>query len=334
MRTITHNQRELIDAIAVESGISPTLLEKDIHVTDILHALFALSFKHSRFVFCGGTSLSKAYHLIERMSEDVDLKVVMETGHGLSRTAMKNYLREVSHAVKGAIASLGYIEDEAGKKSRNEYRYAASSWLYKSEYESSTALRPHLSLEFTVRDPKFPTVRADVAYLMARFGAPSTATKSIECIAVEETLAEKVLSFLRRHAAHRAGAMEQQWDEALVRHIYDAHCIILHDSEAGERASVYFGQLVEVDRQEFKGHQQFTDNARACLSSALDAAEQEEQTIREYNLRLMPLVYGNIRPDFASAYASFKLVSELLLKNIEDVLPVVPNDVLGIKNSP
>ena len=45
------------------------------------------------------------------------------------------------------------------------------------------------------------------------------------CVAVEETLAEKVISFLRRHAEHRAGVREK-WDQALVRHIYDTYCIV------------------------------------------------------------------------------------------------------------
>lgn len=313
MRTITPSQRELIDAIAVEIGISPSLLEKDIHVTDILHTLFSLDFPHSRFVFCGGTSLSKAFNVIERMSEDVDLKVVMNPHHGLGRSAMERYLRNLSHSVKAVITELGYVEDLAGKKNRNEYRYTASSWLYKSDYESSTALRPHLSLEFTVREPRFATIQAEVSYLIGRFGATGVATKVIECIAIEETLAEKVLSFLRRHAAHRAGAMEQPWDEALVRHIYDTYCIIAKDADAANRAGTHFRTLVEFDRTEFKGHQAFADDAQACLSAALMAAAEEEQTIREYNLRLMPLVYGNVKPEFSLAYASFKSVSEKLL---------------------
>lgn len=28
-----------------------------------------------------------------------------------------------------------------------------------------------------------------------------------------------------RFAQHRSGQMQQKWDAALVRHIYDAHCI-------------------------------------------------------------------------------------------------------------
>lgn len=44
---------------------------------------------NTRLVFCGGTSLSKAYELIERMSEEVDLKVVLDepkVGGGLPQS--------------------------------------------------------------------------------------------------------------------------------------------------------------------------------------------------------------------------------------------------------
>ena len=153
MKTISPSQRDLIDAIVTESGGSAALLEKDIHVTDALKVLFALKFDKCRFVFCGGTSLSKAYGVIERMSEDVDLKIVMSSNHGLSRSGMKNYLRDVHKQVNEAMMRFGFEED-AGRKVLNEYRYCASSWLYHSEYGASTALRPHLSLEFTVRDPQ------------------------------------------------------------------------------------------------------------------------------------------------------------------------------------
>ena len=37
-------------------------------------------------VFCGGTSLSKGYGLIQRMSEDIDFKLVLPTGWNPSQT--------------------------------------------------------------------------------------------------------------------------------------------------------------------------------------------------------------------------------------------------------
>ncbi|KEZ00844.1 hypothetical protein GQ57_38470 [Burkholderia sp. MSh2] len=92
MKTITIDQRELIDALLAEKdvgGISAAILEKDIHVTDALRALSAIVHEHVQLVFCGGTSLSKAYGIIERMSEDIDLKIVLPPSHGLSDSALR-----------------------------------------------------------------------------------------------------------------------------------------------------------------------------------------------------------------------------------------------------
>jgi predicted nucleotidyltransferase component of viral defense system len=326
MKTITPSQRDFIDAIITEEGGSAVLLEKDIHVTDVLKALFALEFDKCRFVFCGGTSLSKAYGVIERMSEDIDLKIVMNGDHGLNRSAMKNYLRDVHRQVREVMASSGFEEEEAGKKVLNEYRYCASSWLYQSEYGASTALRPHLSLEFTVRDPQFATVSAPISYLMEKFGAPPTAAMSIECIAIEETLAEKVLSFLRRHSMHRAGEMKQDWDQALVRHIYDIYCIEKLDANAAGKAVLHFPALVEFDRNEFGSYKAFADNPQACLLDALVVAEHEKQTASEYGMRLLPLVYGQVRPDFPTAFSSFKRVSQTLLATLGERANPVASD--------
>lgn len=51
----------------------PFIFEKDFWVCFILDHLFHDSEFHNLFVFKGGTSLSKAYHIIERFSEDIDL---------------------------------------------------------------------------------------------------------------------------------------------------------------------------------------------------------------------------------------------------------------------
>jgi predicted nucleotidyltransferase component of viral defense system len=80
MKKIGLQQRELVDAVIAErdvGGLTAAIIEKDIHVTDALHALDAVCNQHASLVFCGGTSLSKAYAIIERMSEDIDLKVVL-----------------------------------------------------------------------------------------------------------------------------------------------------------------------------------------------------------------------------------------------------------------
>ena len=59
---------------ADRAGISnPAIVEKDFWVCFALDYLFHKSPWPQSFIFKGGTSLSKAYHVIERFSEDIDL---------------------------------------------------------------------------------------------------------------------------------------------------------------------------------------------------------------------------------------------------------------------
>jgi len=63
---------EALNTAANTSGIPPHLLEKDIWVVWSLRHLFTGPYAQ-HLVFKGGTSLSKAYGVIRRFSEDVDL---------------------------------------------------------------------------------------------------------------------------------------------------------------------------------------------------------------------------------------------------------------------
>lgn len=63
---------DALNAVADISGLPPHLLEKDIWVVWSLYQLFTGPYAE-HLVFKGGTSLSKAYGVIRRFSEDVDL---------------------------------------------------------------------------------------------------------------------------------------------------------------------------------------------------------------------------------------------------------------------
>ena len=65
-------RREALEFTASKSGRPAYLLEKDIWVVWTLRTLFGAPVGAS-LVFKGGTSLSKAYGVIRRFSEDVDL---------------------------------------------------------------------------------------------------------------------------------------------------------------------------------------------------------------------------------------------------------------------
>ena len=319
MRQINEKQASLIEAVVIESalgGLKASILEKDIHVTEALHALFAMQFAHIDLVFCGGTSLSKAHGIIERMSEDVDVKVVLSNTHGMSRNGLKNHLSSFKQAVEKQMLNLGFVPDPAGQLARNENRYVATRWLYNSRYGVDSSLRPYLSLEYTVRTPQFATQPVPITYLVDRLAGQSGASQAIRCVAVAETLADKVLSFLRRHAQHRAGQMRANWDTALVRHIYDVYCIAMHQPQALAQAQTRFADLVAFDVQEFQHHAEFVANPKATMLQALALAEDEPQTRSEYQHVLLPLVYGANKPPFAAAFEVFKRSSLALLATL------------------
>lgn len=72
-RLTNEERQELFQATAIKMGMRPEVIEKDFWVCFMLDHLFHDCEYSNAFVFKGGTSLSKAYHVIERFSEDIDL---------------------------------------------------------------------------------------------------------------------------------------------------------------------------------------------------------------------------------------------------------------------
>ena len=64
--------KEIIETVAREFGRTEQMVEKDTLQSCFL---YELSKSELPFVFKGGTSLSKAYNLIDRFSEDIDLSM-------------------------------------------------------------------------------------------------------------------------------------------------------------------------------------------------------------------------------------------------------------------
>ena len=68
-----HSQfADLIRIVAQEKRIDPALVEKDYW---IMHALYGLQQLGLKFELKGGTSLSKGFQIINRFSEDIDIRI-------------------------------------------------------------------------------------------------------------------------------------------------------------------------------------------------------------------------------------------------------------------
>lgn len=322
MRGLARDRLELIEALAAEAdigGVTAALLEKDEHLTDALRALFGLKFEHATLVFCGGTSLSKAHQLIERMSEDADLKVVMaDSAEEWSRSRLRRYLgQEVRSRVLTVLSDMGFVEDRTGRCSLNDNRYFKSQWRYAGSYEGVAALRPHLQIELVVRSPVLPIGSAEIGTLSDRLAMRAGSQTTVPVLAVAETMAEKVLSFLRRFALRQLGDDQPAWDTALVRHVYDTHCIVSQVPGLGDAATDAFLALVSGDVADFGyQHPAFAADPKAVLLQALEAAKDDAQIRSEYSGVLIPLVYGKNKPAFNEAWRTFYEVAHRLLKTL------------------
>ncbi len=69
------NKQAYYEFTADKKGLPKNIIEKDFWVCWTLKELFSLPDIGEHLIFKGGTSLSKAYQLIERFSEDIDISI-------------------------------------------------------------------------------------------------------------------------------------------------------------------------------------------------------------------------------------------------------------------
>ncbi|HTU70341.1 MAG TPA: nucleotidyl transferase AbiEii/AbiGii toxin family protein [Candidatus Baltobacteraceae bacterium] len=115
-RLPSRDRREAFEELARRRQIEFTMVEKDFWVCWVLKSIFDLPHGHPTMTFKGGTSLSKAYGLIDRFSEDID--VVTDPGFfiaqgiatpeeaGISRPQRKKRMAELDVACGSYIKGL------------------------------------------------------------------------------------------------------------------------------------------------------------------------------------------------------------------------------------
>ncbi|UOD28646.1 nucleotidyl transferase AbiEii/AbiGii toxin family protein [Massilia violaceinigra] len=348
MRTITDKQKQTLEDLAAEGllrGLPVQTAEKDIHITDLLKALGQLRVSHDHFsdldarrgermrydsgiqlVFAGGTCLSKAYGLINRMSEDLDIKVVLlptlqplKKGRGdrVRLAALHDAIVRLTGKLNFRLRNSD--DDDGNPRICDRHRYCMLRAGFDSAYEQLPSLRPELKLELIQRHPLLPLEKREFGYLYeALAGMIPRAPLTMDCISVAETAAEKVLSLLRRCASKWNGALSRgDNDPALVRHVYDVARIAKLSGESIAAAKSVFPQLVMRDRDEFKGRNpEFDADPGAVLQRTLIAAGSNGDLKDAYKRQLVPLVFTSDPPSFEQSFALFESVARELLSSI------------------
>ena len=311
MRSLSPEQVELIVAAANEglSLFSAGALEKDVHLTEVLRALTLVETEDLKLVFCGGTSLVKAYGYLNRMSEDIDIKVVDRSGRNTS--AIRQSLSHLKVAVTKTFVDSGFVVKAPQAMSAN--RYITFDLRYEPKFPSEVSLRPEIRVEFTYAPAHLPVVQRSINMLLLRDLGMTEQPLEFTCSAMEETLAEKVLGFLRRSSrilSNRDG------DERLVRHIHDVHILagMEPDFVSIHRA---FKLAVAEDVRKFANQDPaFSQNPKLILETALQMARSDSQLKVSYSKFVEDLVAGGA-PDFDAALSTFTLLAGGLIAGLE-----------------
>jgi hypothetical protein len=285
---------------------SPALVEKDWYVIKALGAITAADTAPFWLVFGGGTALSRAHRLIRRMSEDIDLKIVSDAS--LTRPALR-HLRE---KITDALLDAGFRFDPQNpehRESGNASRYT----LYRLPYASLAAgrgiLRPEIQIETAVWPLRLPPVeRPVISFVAEGFNRPPE-VPAIPCVALAETIAEKLVALTRRAGAEIAEAGGPR-DPTLVRHIYDLHVIRAH-YDAAEVAEL--ARTIMLADAKAYGHQfpAYRENPIAETLKAVKGLSRDPDFAARYATFRRDMVYGE-SPDFETAlYTIQSLASRL-----------------------
>lgn len=248
----SRDRQDLFLAGANRLGAPVGNIEKDFWVCWTLDALYhRLPQNGPRLLFKGGTSLSKAYGLIHRFSEDIDVTVFRDdldqpaTVEDLSRLSNKqrrvrlDAIRDVCRVyVTGVLrenlaALLSEDTDGTGRIEVDPDDPDGQTllvWYPEVEPRDATYVRPAVRIESGAKsalDPNRPaTIQPYVADEMSDldFSVPDVIT-----IEPGRTFWDKVvIAHGLRRWYERRGVLRQE-GQRISRHYYDLHCLIADD---------------------------------------------------------------------------------------------------------
>jgi len=311
MRSLSLEQVELVKAAANEglSQFPAGALEKDIHLTEVLRALRQIESAELELVFCGGTSLVKAYGYLNRMSEDIDIKVVDRSTRTTSAT--RTQMSQLKAKIADAFLEAGFGTALGDALSAN--RFMSFNLNYEPQFPSEVSLRPEIKVECTYAPAHLPVETRQISTLLYRDAHLSEEHLDFACIAMEETLAEKVLAFLRRHLRSSASGYS---DERLVRHVDDAHILknMNPNMDSTRRA---FGLAVREDAKKFANQDAaFLHNSKTVLWDSLAKMRSDSQLRSSYSEFVVDLVAGDA-PEFEAVFGSFVALANELISSLD-----------------
>lgn len=230
--------KEIIETVARELGRSEQMVEKD---TIQSMFLFELAKSELPFVFKGGTSLSKAYNLIDRFSEDIDLSMNRRPTQS-ERVKSKELIIEIAENLGLSLSNLEEI------KSRYDYN------KYVFKYDSLFSVIPlEIIIETSYYQSVYPVEKHVVGSFVGRFclerniilPVPFEAAEVMMNVqSVERTFVDKVFAVCDYKI--------QNMQDRDSRHLYDI-CKLIREVELNEELDKLI-DMVRDDRRQSKNN--------------------------------------------------------------------------------
>lgn len=230
--TLHHDMKLFSDILRVASQrleIKSEFVEKDYWITLVLSRLSQSNYSNES-VFKGGTSLSKAYNLIERFSEDVDIAIINDTNK--TGNKIKTMIRAIEKEITPDLTRLKMdaVTSKGSKFRKSVFEYASAEKLNANN---------KLIIEINSFANPFPFQRIELKSFIFDFLTQTGNEKYIEhyhlqpfvvnVLNKEQTLLEKLVSLVRfSFDENPVESISQK-----IRHFYDLY-FLTNDRDCNE----------------------------------------------------------------------------------------------------
>ena len=309
----SRERADVLHTVAAESGRSAVILEKDIWICWALQALFSMPDPHP-MAFKGGTSLSKAYGIINRFSEDVDITLDYQAFNDpydpFAEDASRNQIRLLSERLKARVA--GYLRtviapalDRAAERlatnGQHDTRIGEDGETIRLAYPSALDepdgyVQSEVLLEFGGRNVIDPNERRaivpDIAALTPDLHYPAA---TVTVLSPARTFWEKAT--LIHVECHRRRLADRP--DRLSRHWFDLTCLAAHD--VGRTALCDRALLADVVRHKKVFFHSGNANYDQCLDGRLRLvpdADQLPALQADYDAMRHARILGDDAPGF------------------------------------
>lgn len=292
-----NDAKDLFTQIADDKGLLPTVVEKDYW---IMHCLWGLQQLELHFEMKGGTSLSKGWEVIDRFSEDIDIR--FDAPAALNVKGDKPAHIEARFAFYDDLAARIKIPDISTDRNRQyddpKAQNGGISLRYASHFPPAPNLKPEVLLEvgFDKTAPNEPRDFSSWALDKTRklkLEVADNRALGVRCFNPEYTFVDKLQTICRRFRQHRDRCHPQtDRPRNFLRHYYDLYMLL---GAPRVQAFIGTGAYETYKQQKLKT----TDAAEFAARAALLLEDAATYALFEKEFAMMNDMITPPRPQFA-----------------------------------